>query len=174
MFSIGDYVVSGNKGVCTIEEIRKLDISGADSNEDYYILKPIYNTSSTVYIPFSMAETSMRHVLSKEEADSLVDDIPNIPELEVTNERQLENEYKTLIRSGDVREWVKLLKTIYARKQVRFQAGRKETALDARYFHMAEEFLYGELAVSLKLDKKSIEDYISQHGWGDRFATNVE
>ena len=51
MFSIGQYVVCGNKGVCTVEQITTLDISGVDKAKMYYILKPVYASTSTVYVP---------------------------------------------------------------------------------------------------------------------------
>ena len=34
------------------------------------------------------------------------------------------------------------------------------TAVDAKYFHMAEENLYGELAVALNISRKEVEGYI--------------
>ena len=55
---------------------------------------------------------------------------------------------------------MKLLKTIYTRKQKRLKDGRKVTAVDAKYFHMAEESLYGELAVALNISRKEVEDHI--------------
>ena len=55
---------------------------------------------------------------------------------------------------------MRIIKTIYMRKQKRIQAGRKVTAVDAKYFHMAEENLYGELAVALNISRKEVEDYI--------------
>ena len=62
MFRVGQYVVCGNKGVCTIEDITTLDISGVDKAKLYYILKPQYITASTVYVPVENA-SSLREVL---------------------------------------------------------------------------------------------------------------
>ena len=42
MFGIGDYVICGNKGVCEVENITTLNISGVDRGREYYILKPLY------------------------------------------------------------------------------------------------------------------------------------
>mgnify|MGYP001039301498 FL=1 len=42
MFEIGEYVVCGNKGVCLIQEITTLRMSGVVQNRKYYILKPVY------------------------------------------------------------------------------------------------------------------------------------
>ena len=161
MFSIGQYVICGNKGVCSVEDITTLDISGVDKAKMYYILKPKYVTSSTVYVPVDSAATSMRTVLSKEEAQSLIHSIPDIPVLDIPNEKLVEQEYKTCMKSNCCDEWVKLIKTIYERKQKRMQEGRKETAIDSKYFKIAEDNLYGELAVALDMERAEVCNYIS-------------
>ena len=165
MYKIGEYVVCGNKGVCKVDNITTLDISGVDKNEEYYILKPVYNPGGTVYMPTNPAEDSIRPVLTHDEADILVREIPSIEEILIPNEKQLEAEYKVCIRSNNARELVRLTKTIYNRRQARFAAGRKETALDAKYFRMATDFLFGELAISLQMPREEVESYISEKGW---------
>ncbi len=161
MFSIGQYVICGNKGACTVEDITTLDISGVDKAKKYYILKPVYVAASTVYVPVDTAESSMRNILTKEEADELIQKIPQIPELEIRNERLVELDYKECMKANNCMELVKLIKTIYLRKKKRLEAGRKETAVDSKYFRIAEDNLYGELAVSLNMERKDVCQYIS-------------
>lgn len=160
MFGIGDYVICGNKGVCEVENITTLNISGVDREREYYILKPLYMSGSTVYLPVDSPKESMRKVLSREEAEKLIEAIPEIPLLVIANDKLSEQAYKDCIRTNDCEDLVKLLKTIYTRKQKRIKAGRKVTAVDAKYFHMAEENLYGELAVALNISRKEVESYI--------------
>lgn len=160
MFEKGEYVVSGNKGVCVVENITTLDISGVDKEREYYILKPIYVTGSTVYVPVDTADTSLRRVLSREEADRLIRGIPDIPMISIANDKLLEQEYRGCMRTNNCEEWVRIIKTIYMRKQKRLAAGRKVTAVDAKYFRLAEDNLYGELAVSLQMSRGEVERYI--------------
>ena len=161
MFEIGDYVVCGNKGVCVVENIAALDISGVDKERQYYILKPKYQSGSTVYVPVDSPRDSMRHVLEKEEAQRLIAAIPEIPLLSITNEKLSEQTYRECLRTGSCEEWVRILKTICLRKEKRLKAGRKVTAVDAKYFRMAEDSLYGELAVALDMNRKELEEYIA-------------
>lgn len=70
--------------------------------------------------------------------------------------------YRECIKTNDCQELIKIIKTIYMRKQKRIQAGRKVTAVDAKYFHMAEDSLYGELAVALEMPKDEVESYITR------------
>lgn len=162
MFSIGQYVICGNKGVCTVEDITTLDISGVDKAKKYYILKPVYVTASTVYVPVDSAATSMRPVLTKEEAEALIKTIPQLSTLDIKNEKLIEQDYKTCMKSNCCSEWVRLIKTIYLRRQKRLEAGRKETAVDGKYFRIAEDNLYGELAVALKMERSAVCNYITE------------
>lgn len=66
------------------------------------------------------------------------------------------------IKTNDCEDLVRIIKTIYTRKQKRLKAGRKVTAVDAKYFHLAEENLYGELAVALNISRKEVEGYIAE------------
>lgn len=161
MFSIGQRVICGNKGVCTVEDITTLDISGIDKAKKYYILKPKYVTASTVYVPVDTAATSMRTILTKEEAEDLIQSIPEIEPLEIKNEKLIEQDYKACMKSNQCSEWVRLIKTIYLRRQKRFQAGRKETAVDSKFCRIAEDNLYGELAVALDMERSEVSKYIA-------------
>ncbi|MBR1861874.1 MAG: CarD family transcriptional regulator [Lachnospiraceae bacterium] len=165
MFSVGEYVACGNKGVCKIDQITTLDISGVDKNEEYYILKPVYSAASTVYIPVSLSEESLRSILSADEARKFVATIPEIECLDITNEKMVETQYKGCVRSNDMKKLVSLVKTIYVRRKARFEAGRKETAIDAKYYRIAADFLFGELAVSLDVPKNEVEAMITESGW---------
>ncbi|MBR6380574.1 MAG: CarD family transcriptional regulator [Lachnospiraceae bacterium] len=163
MFSVDDYVVCGNKGVCRVTQVATLNLSGADSgSEEYYILKPVYSPGSTVYVPTQTGDEGLRAVLSREEAGRLLEEIDGIPELEIANEKTLEQEYKVCMRSNDARDLVRLIKTISHRKARREKAGRKETALDAKYLRMAGDHLYGELSVSLEMSREDVARLFSK------------
>lgn len=161
MFKKGEYVVCGNKGVCLVEDITTLNISGVDKAREYYILKPLYMAGSTVYVPVDATNESIRKILSKDEAEALIKGIPSIPMITGVNDKLLEQEYRGCMKSNNCEEWIKIIKTIYLRKQKRIEAGRKVTAVDAKYFRLAEDSLYGELAVALDMPKEEVESYIT-------------
>ena len=54
-----------------------------------------------------------------------------------------------------------MIKTLYIRKETRLAAGKKVTSSDAKYLHLAEESLYGELSVVMGIPKEEVEAYIS-------------
>jgi CarD family transcriptional regulator len=108
-----------------------------------------------------VADGSVRRVVSKSDAEALIRDIPDIPMITTVNDKLLEQEYKTCMKSNNCHELVKVIKTIYSRKKKRIEAGRKVTAVDAKYFRLAEDSLYGELAVALGIPKKEVESFIT-------------
>ena len=161
MFGIGEKVVCGNKGVCVVENITTLNISGVDKERQYYILKPLYMAGSTVYVPVDSPKESMRSVLTRVEAEALIEKIPELSLLTIVNDKLSEQVYKECLKTNQCEELVRIIKTIYLRKQKRIEAGRKITAVDAKYFHIAEENLYGELAVALDMSLDEVEGYIT-------------
>ena len=76
MFEIGEYVVYGVKGVCRIEDITHIDISGADKNRLYYVLAPIGDANGKIYVPTDNQKIVIRRVISKEEAEKLIQELP--------------------------------------------------------------------------------------------------
>lgn len=160
MFEIGEYVVCGNNGVCQIKDITSLSIGGIDKNRKYYILKPVYAGTSTIYIPVDTLKSSMRKVISREEADDLVSSIPMIQVIPVNDEKTAESLYRECMQSNNCTEWIRLWKTLYFRKEKRLEKGHKVTAVDGKYIKLAEDNLCGELAIVLGISKQDVENVI--------------
>ncbi|MCD8345265.1 MAG: CarD family transcriptional regulator [Oscillospiraceae bacterium] len=49
MFSVNDYVVYGNEGVCMVEDIGKPSISGLDKQKEYYTLVPFLQEGQNLH-----------------------------------------------------------------------------------------------------------------------------
>lgn len=160
MFDVGEYAVCGHNGVCRVEDITTLNMSGIDKTRKYYILKPVSVNTSVVYIPLDTAETSLREVVPKKEAQELVSTVGQAELLDTLDERLLEKQYRECIKTNRCTEWMRLLKTIYNRKQVRLQAGRKATAVDDKYFRIASDNLFAELAIALDVPVENVENTV--------------
>ena len=77
-----------------------------------------------------------------------------IDPIQIDNEKRKDDIFKQAFKTCDNREWVKILKTLYARKQLRLSKGKKVTASDERFLRTAEDNLYGELALSVLTAKR--------------------
>lgn len=160
MFEIGEYVVYGSQGVCQIADITRPDIAGIDGERLYYVLTPIGDANGRIYAPTENQKTVMRRVISKEEAEELIRELPAIKLLFVPNEKQREIVYKEALRACDYHAWVSIAKTLYVRKKERTAQGRKSTALDEKYMRAVEHELYSELSLALGIPQEQMEQYI--------------
>lgn len=161
MYQVNDVVVYGKNGICKVTEIGTLSMSMVDRKKLYYTLRPIYQHEAVIYVPVDNCKTVMRPVISKEDAERLIEEIPDLQVVWITNEREREAQYRSMLQTCDCRELVKIIKTLYQRKKSRIQDGKKVTVVDERYFRIAEEQLYGELAYALDIDKNQVSTYIT-------------
>lgn len=162
MFEIGDNVVFGTDGVCTVESVGPLQIEGVPGDKLYYTLIPFGNPNrSRIFAPVEGKKVVMRKVISRDEADSLIGSITEIGRLPVADERKREETYKRVLQGCDCAEIISLIKEIHARRDQRAAIGKKLPAVDERYINMAENSLFSELCLPLEIDKSEVRDYIS-------------
>ena len=162
MFQAGDVIVCGTHGVCRVEKVGPLSSAVADRDRLYYTLKPLYERGSVVFTPVDNEKMVIRPVISREEALRLIDGIRDAEALGIEDERKREENYKTALKSCRAEELVKMIKTINARKRSRAARGKKATDADSRYVKLAEDYLYGELAISLDLEWDQVKAFVRE------------
>lgn len=162
MFEKGDYIVYGSTGICVVEDITTMDLPGIPKDQWYYVISPYQQAGNKIFTPVDNAKMKLRRILTREEVLSLIDEIPAIEPIGIVEERMREQKYKEYIRSSECRNWIRIMKTLYHRKQERVSQGKKVTATDERYFKLAEDNLYTEFSISLDIPKKEIEGYITE------------
>ena len=128
----------------------------------FYTMTPCYIRDSSLYTPVDNTRVVIRPVMTKDEAENFVDSIKDIDGLTIKEEKRRELEYKEAILSCDPEVLVGIIKTIYERMNARIAEGKKVTSSDSKYFHIAEESLYGELAISLGMEKEEVKGYIHE------------
>ncbi|HBD87162.1 MAG TPA: CarD family transcriptional regulator, partial [Clostridiales bacterium] len=112
-FRVGDKIAHPLHGAGVIDRIEQRKINGTE--REYYVLKlPV--GEMLVMIPVeSCNEIGVRPIISAEEAERILDNIPEI-EIEMTqnwNKRYRENMLK--IKSGDLMEVAAVVKGLMAR-----------------------------------------------------------
>lgn len=160
MFNIGDYMICGANGVCKVEEVGPLEVSGIAKETIYYTLRPVYASETTVFTPVDNEKIIMRPILTKEEAQLLIDGIPSVEIFVVDDDKKKEMLYKEALRSCDCKQLVRIIKTTYLSQKARLAAGKKAIMGDKKYFQMAEEHLYNELALALEMDKSEVKEFV--------------
>ena len=159
MYKIGDMVIYGTTGVCKIADISKGKY-GYDENALYYVLHPVYE-DCIIYAPVD-GKVFMRPVISEDEAERLIDAIPEIePEAYYNNRiQELSQHYKAVIDTHDCGELTRLVMSLHEKKEVALRQNRKLGQVDERFMRQAEELLHGELAAALGMEKDRIPEYI--------------
>ncbi len=150
MFSVGDKVIYGNMGVCTVTDIAVPDLPGA--TKECYVLKPHYVANSTVYAPVGQSRVRIRALLTQREAEKLIDSLPELEGFAACGERQaLQDTCRNALKSADSLLLAKLLKTLYDKRRQVLQQGKTVSSTEKEYFATAEQLLFGEMAIALGL-----------------------
>ena len=160
MFEKGEYIVYGMTGVCRVNDITEMNMDGLSTSKLYYVLEPTGVNGNRIITPVEGNKSVMRRIMTSEEAYDLIDGIRDIDSLWVRDDRQRENCYKEALKTGDCREWVGVLKTIYLRRRDRLSRGKRMTEVDERYMKKTKENLFGELSIPLGITTAEVERFI--------------
>ena len=125
MFETGEYVVYGRN--------RHLPGNRSYHNEGGWFLRreALLCTETRrrdrwkIFTPVKGGKQVLRGIITREEAERLIDEIPSIETLSIENEKFREDSYKKCIRTCECRDLLRIIKTIYVRKQARLSHGKK-------------------------------------------------
>ena len=155
MYAIGEKIIYGENGVCTVEKIAPLE--GANRDKMYYYLTPLVG-SGTYFTPVDTS-AFMRPVMSREDAEAFIDSIPGIAPAVCNDNRfnHVDAFYKELFKQHTCEALVSIVKWLHGR-----MAERKTTSSRAEAtMKRAKDILHGELAIALEMDISEVEGYIA-------------
>lgn len=161
MFEIGEYVVKANSGICKIEEITELDLLDNGDFRPYYVVVPLDEKSGKLFVPVDTSSNALRHVIDETQAWEIIHSIPDIPEPIFENDKVRETKYKEAIKSCEPKALISILKSMYARKKLRNEQGKKSFAIDDHFFKIAENSLFSELSFATGKTREYIEEFIT-------------
>ncbi len=175
MYVQGDIIVYGTIGVCRIEGMVERNLPGTKEKAQYYLVSPIYQKCN-IYTPVEGGKVFMRPVITKDEAENLIDMIPSMQTEVLQGKRATEliDHYRTVLSAHDCQDLIQMTMSIYAKKQVAEQQNRRFGTVDEKYMKKAEELLFGELASALGIDISEVQDYISKRLKTDSYTDFVE
>lgn len=159
MFAVNDVVVY-RKEVFRIVDKRK----NAVKKEDFFVLEPyIENDSLTtcLQIPAANRAGLLRAISTKQQIMDLIQLIPEVALID-GDSKNIESEYKVLMKRGTLEDLVSVMKTAYFRKQERMMQNKKSGVVDDAYFEQAERYLLEEVAVVMDLEVDEARVYINK------------
>lgn len=158
MYNIGEKIIYGENGVCTVKKIAPLDMSGAPKEKLYYYLTPLVG-SGTYFAPVD-TNAFMRRIISREEAEALIDSMPGIPPAICTDSRfnHVDAFYRDLFKLHTNEALVSVIKGLRCRMAEKKTRSTRAEATMKR----ARDILHGELSVALDMDFTQVEGYIQK------------
>lgn len=162
MFSINDYLVYGIYGVCKIEAMSERTVCGRKAC--YYVLKPVYEEKSTVYVPVDNEALTgkMRRVLSAEEIYALIKSMPSGEAAWIESEQERKREYTRILSNGSREELMLMIKALYTHRQMLLAKKRKPHLSDEGFLKDAEKLLYEEFAYVLNIKRSQVAPFIAE------------
>ena len=150
MFSIGDLVVHPMHGAGVIDDIVRERVAG--TTKEYYVFKmPMGGLILKIQRENSHA-IGIRKVISKAEADELLEEIPAIAVEHNANWNKRYQENLLRLKSGDLREVAQVIKGLMRRDTLRgLSTGER------KMLHSAKQIMISELVLVLDSDYKSVE-----------------
>ena len=161
MFQVNDMVLYGTNGVCKLVDIDVRDCGGR--MVEYYILKPIYASNSTVFVPVNNEKltSKMRYVLTKEEIDEKIRLIPESSPGWIDDERTRKERFKDIVSRADTFELIQLIKTLLEHQEAVMARGKKLHVADERMLQEAEKMMCDEFSYVLGISKEEVPSYIT-------------
>lgn len=162
MFQVNDTILYGTQGVCRITEICDKDLGAGV--QPYYVLTPIYQNNSKIFVPVENEKLTarMRRILSQEEIKELIRDMPDEETVRINDDLIRRKNYREMISSGDRKELVRLIKTLYLEQERRKAQGKKLHQADEQIFRRAETLLYNELALVLDIKPEQVVPFLNE------------
>lgn len=161
LFKIADKIIYGETGVCIVEDICEKEFI-KNQKKLYYILRPVQNKGNVIYAPVENCKIAMRNIITKQEAENIINNIPKNLENMDQNEPASIEEYKNEICKHDPKKLVELTAKIYNKKKAVALQKKRLNAIDEKYMKIAENLLFGELAEVLGISINDVPKYISQ------------
>ena len=162
MFAVNDVVMYGAFGVCRIDAIEKRKLM--EKEREYYILRHLFSKNSICYVPVD-SETAVKKlhtVSSKAEVEELLQQMKDNESVWIRNDDLRKEEYRRIIKSGNKRELLRLIRTLYLQRKA-FAAEKKTLhSTDEKFLTEAESMLYEEFAYALNTDRDEVEKLVKK------------
>lgn len=161
MYTVGDYVVYGDSDICQVTEIGVPDMKfHRSTGKTYYFLDPKFY-KGVIYAPTD-TQVSMRPVISREEALSLIASMPSIESRPCASgdKKKMIEHYDHLMKAHTCHSLAQTAKSIYLKYHVSGMKIKLPNTTEASFYKKACELLLQELSVALGEEIESVQKRI--------------
>lgn len=153
------YVVYGIHGVCEIEGITNKKFTSDLYARDYYVLGPVYDKSSKIYIPVNNCALTehMRPILSKDEIDETILSALDRKITWNNNYKKRSEQFHQILSRRDEKEILQMISCLYLHGK---ESGKGLTSSNENMLKVAQNIIEREFAISLNIKPEEVGKYI--------------
>ncbi len=163
MYEIESVVMHITNGICKIKDIQEKSFT-QNINQKYYVLQPVFETGTTLFVPIENNPARIRTLLTKEEINGMMQTLANQQDKPwINDDNQRLSHFKTVLKNGNQQEILSMLHTIYLKQIQKKQSGKKLRFTDERVKNAAEKLVQQEFSYVLQIPQEEVSDWICSH-----------
>ncbi len=153
MFEIGSYVIYRAEGVCVISDIRRESFGTIGEKTNYYILIPLNDEKSTVFVPTDNEALvkMMRPLLSVNEILQMAEELRHERLQWIPESRARNIQYREILSVGDRRELIVLANSVWEYMESVIANGKKPNTTEENALKRATKLLFEEFSVTAEI-----------------------
>ena len=163
MYEIESVVMHITNGICKIKDIQEKSFT-QNINQKYYVLQPVFETGTTLFVPIENNPARIRTLLTKEDINGMMQTLANQQDKPwINDDNQRLSHFKTVLKNGNQQEILSMLHTIYLKQIQKKQSGKKLRFTDERVKNAAEKLVQQEFSYVLQIPQEEVPDWICSH-----------
>lgn len=157
---VGTHVLYGKMGVCLVQEQKAIKM-GKDSSL-YYVLCPVSDGRSSIYVPCDNAElvARMRPLLTRDEINALLSDADEERVQWIDDRSARAALYRSVTADGDRRLLIRVICCLFRRKHERQELGKRLSAMDESALQECMRLIDEEFSMVLDIPRTEVVHYI--------------
>lgn len=162
MYKIGEYVVYGIHGVCSVTDLEERVIDRKQVT--YLVLEPVGQGGSRYLVPThnAAAMSKLRYMLSRNDLERLLMSQQVHTDGWIADENRRKQVYRELINSGEPEKLLQMVRALYLHRDAQYAAGKKCHICDENFLRDAEKQIVGELCIVLDMAPEEAKDYLKR------------
>lgn len=162
MYQIGDRVLYGVHGVCSVVDVEKRFVD--KKQVTYLVLEPVGQDGSRFLIPIHNAAAmgKLCNMLSAEELEIMLQSKEVHSDHWIKDENLRKQTYRDLIASADREKLMGMVHSLYEHKKIQTAAGRKCHLCDENFLRDAEKRLIGEVSIVMNMNPAEAKAYLTE------------
>jgi len=147
-------------GVCLVQEQKTIKM-GKESSL-YYVLCPISDGRSSIYVPCDNAElvARMRPLLTRVEIDALLSDADEERVQWIDDRAERAALYRSVATDGDRRRLIRVICCLFRKKHERQEQGKRLSAMDESALQECMRLIDEEFSMVLGIPRTDVPNYI--------------